>query len=231
MRAEAFNLKRVPRILFFTVGKVPTADEIEAAKKFGPGVCFRNSQLVNSDTSTSSLEECDGVAGNVPKRYADVYDKAGRKANTERVSHFDEPHGAPDDPANEAARSARPPSKSERAANMTTALPPRAMDGWSSPVGGYPQAGSQAKNSPTNEHNNDPQSPALDETMKDFVGPVRDEGESDEAFAKRFEEARDAEFERRKASGWTAGAKVVPSTPQTEAAKDGTKTEATKSAG
>lgn len=61
------------RILFFIVGAMPTADDYEAAEAIGANVSFRNASAVPPD---GALEECDGVAGAVPARYAEAFKPA-----------------------------------------------------------------------------------------------------------------------------------------------------------
>jgi hypothetical protein len=61
------------RILFFVLGVAPTAEDFEAAAKLQADVVFRNARAVPSE---GSLEACDGVAGEVPERYAEKYPPA-----------------------------------------------------------------------------------------------------------------------------------------------------------
>lgn len=60
--------KKYPRILYFISGTVPTKEQVREAQKFGPNTSFRNATLVSSE---GALEAADGVAGDVPTRYAD----------------------------------------------------------------------------------------------------------------------------------------------------------------
>lgn len=65
---------KYPRILFFVNDAVPTLEHQLAAERLAPcRVSFRNARLVGDE---GSLEECDGVFGDVPKRYADKYPTA-----------------------------------------------------------------------------------------------------------------------------------------------------------
>lgn len=106
---------RIPRILYFIEGMVPSQDDIDDISRFGPNAAFRNANLVAA-VGMSSLEECDAVAGKVPDRYAKVYpnvqglDFAGRLP---RMSDLDRAHGPVHSIDNEAARAARPPSITE----------------------------------------------------------------------------------------------------------------------
>lgn len=63
-----------PVILFFTKGSSPTEEEIEAANELGANVKFRAAKFVGDETH--GLEICDGVAGQVPKTYAEKYPAA-----------------------------------------------------------------------------------------------------------------------------------------------------------
>lgn len=60
--------KKYPRILYFISGTVPSSEQVREAQKFGPNTSFRNATLVSSE---GALEAADGVAGDVPTRYAD----------------------------------------------------------------------------------------------------------------------------------------------------------------
>lgn len=62
--------RKTPKILFFLADGVPTDAELDAGEKCGFGVVFRNSQYVPVE---GALEACDGVAGNVPPRYAEAF--------------------------------------------------------------------------------------------------------------------------------------------------------------
>lgn len=103
---------RVPRVLYFISGMNPTDEQKNDAARFGPNVGIRNGLQV-ADLAMSPLEECDAVAGDVPKRYADVYpnvsdlDLEGRLL---RLSDLDRPHGPVHSVDNESARAAKPPA-------------------------------------------------------------------------------------------------------------------------
>lgn len=60
--------KKYPRVLYFISGTVPSSEQVREAQKFGPNTSFRNATLVSSE---GALEAADGVAGDVPTRYAD----------------------------------------------------------------------------------------------------------------------------------------------------------------
>lgn len=57
---------KLPFILFFLKGGIPTAEELAAASKIRGRVGYRNGSVVNDGEAT---EPCDGVAGTVPKAY------------------------------------------------------------------------------------------------------------------------------------------------------------------
>lgn len=63
------------KILFFVDGNAPTPEDFAAASELNAQVMFRNARAVPSEPH--SLEICDGVAGKVPKLYADAYPEAG----------------------------------------------------------------------------------------------------------------------------------------------------------
>lgn len=70
----AQSLTRVPRILFFIKGTVPTLEQQLEAEDLVPArVAFRNANLVAPE---GSLEICDGVTGDVPDRYKKAYPNA-----------------------------------------------------------------------------------------------------------------------------------------------------------
>lgn len=72
-----------PRILYFIAGMSPTPEDLEAADKYGPGVKFRNATLIAPE---GPIESADGVAGAIPKNYADALPHADdRDAVRERV--------------------------------------------------------------------------------------------------------------------------------------------------
>lgn len=55
------------RILYFVDGPSPKPEDFKAANELNANVSFRNARAVPAE---GSLEECDGVAGKVPPRYA-----------------------------------------------------------------------------------------------------------------------------------------------------------------
>lgn len=66
---------KLPRILFFINGTVPTDEDLAAASEIKANVVFRNATAV--PTEEHSLETCDGVAGAVPEIYANRFPVAG----------------------------------------------------------------------------------------------------------------------------------------------------------
>lgn len=81
-------MRKYPRILYFIVGPVPTPEDYDDAEAFGPNCVFRNASLAEDDSG--AMEICDGCAGKVPQRYADLRPtaeaalEAWRKTETER---------------------------------------------------------------------------------------------------------------------------------------------------
>ena len=57
------------KILFFVDGVAPSNEDFEAASKLTAQVVFRNARAVPAE---GALEECDGVAGEVPPSYAEL---------------------------------------------------------------------------------------------------------------------------------------------------------------
>ena len=67
------------KILFFTEGTVPTSEELNASEAYGSNVVFRNASLVpepemkgGKQFNLGSIEDCEGVAGAIPKLYKDL---------------------------------------------------------------------------------------------------------------------------------------------------------------
>lgn len=64
---------KFPLILFFLATAVATEAEEAEAMQYGPNVRFRNAEFGDH---SGALEQCDGVAGTVPARYAEAFPKA-----------------------------------------------------------------------------------------------------------------------------------------------------------
>lgn len=64
------KIPKLPFILFFVAGAVPTTKEIAAATKLRGRVAYRNASAVSV---TEGVEPCDGVAGCVPDNYKAKY--------------------------------------------------------------------------------------------------------------------------------------------------------------
>ena len=95
------------KILYFINGPLPTTEDYAAAAELRANVMFRNALAVSPDGG--SLEECDGVAGEVPLQYAKAYPpaeaaiartKAQLKALQDKIG---------DKPPNKPGRPAEPP--------------------------------------------------------------------------------------------------------------------------
>ena len=54
------------KILYFVKGVMPSNEAQQIALKYGPNVAFRNANFVSDN---GAPEDCDGVAGDVPKLY------------------------------------------------------------------------------------------------------------------------------------------------------------------
>ena len=87
-------MPKIAKILFFIDGPMPSEKDYEEAEKIGGArVVFRNGLAVPAD---GALEECDGVAGNVPERYKEAYPDAKtaiasvKKANGREKANADE---------------------------------------------------------------------------------------------------------------------------------------------
>jgi hypothetical protein len=65
---------RPDKILYFIEGPLPTSEDYAAALELRANVVFRNALAVPEENS--SLEPCDGVAGEVPPAYAKAYPPA-----------------------------------------------------------------------------------------------------------------------------------------------------------
>lgn len=106
--------RMLAHILYFHSGFEPTAEQRKEADKLDGIVKFRNRDQV-SDMPMSPLEECDGVAGDVPPRYAKAYPAASALGadRLNRMSDLDRKHGPVTSLDNEAARAAKPPAVSE----------------------------------------------------------------------------------------------------------------------
>lgn len=68
------SIGKLPFVLFFINGTVPTEAQAEeaASVRSRATVAFRNAHLVDG-SGAEALEECDGVMGEVPPRYAAIY--------------------------------------------------------------------------------------------------------------------------------------------------------------
>jgi hypothetical protein len=70
---------KLPRILFFISGTLPTEDDFAKASEIKGNVVFRNASAVPNEEH--SLETCDGVAGAVPEIYAKRFATAEEAVN------------------------------------------------------------------------------------------------------------------------------------------------------
>lgn len=136
---------RIPFVLFFHRGMNPTDEHMAAASAIGARIGYRNADQVGA-TAMSALEECDGVAGDVPDRYAAAFPSAQTaidEGRLLRISDLDRRHGPVNSIDNELARSARPPAIGVDRLAATAATRPvgaiTAVDGgFVAPVPGNP---------------------------------------------------------------------------------------------
>lgn len=84
-------MKKAPKVLYFIRGSMPTEEQVEEAESFGIPVSYRNVEFYEEGMT---LEECEGVAGDVPEAYAEAYPtaekaiadyKAGKKAASKKA--------------------------------------------------------------------------------------------------------------------------------------------------
>lgn len=82
------------KILFFINGPIPSEKDLDEVEKIGGAqVVFRNAAHIPSE---GALEQCDGVAGDVPERYKEAYPDAKtavakvKKANSREKAGADE---------------------------------------------------------------------------------------------------------------------------------------------
>jgi len=99
------------KILFFVNGAAPSAAQYEEANLLNGNVCFRNASVI---TAEASLEDCDGVAGDVPPVYKAKFPSAedALEARSEKLKALSKKVG--DEPA---------PTKGKTAAPATPAAP------------------------------------------------------------------------------------------------------------
>lgn len=62
------------KILYFVNGNLPKPEDYKKASELGANVVFRNANFVPDEDH--ALEDCDGVAGNVPRVYAKKFPSA-----------------------------------------------------------------------------------------------------------------------------------------------------------
>lgn len=124
------------KLLFFVNGPAPTAEQIVEAEALSGNVAFRNALAVPAENH--ALEDCDGVAGEVPAIYSAKYPTAedaieARAAKIAALSAKvgDEP--APKPPAKTGGKAAAAPKGDDKAPTppASTAAPAAgAAPGW-----------------------------------------------------------------------------------------------------
>ena len=124
------------KILFFTNGPAPTAEQLAEANKLNGNICFRNAKYVPAEPH--ALEDCDGVAGDVPAVYSAEYPDAvsAIEAREEKIAELSASVG--DSPA------PRKPKGGKDATNGATAPKPQDTPAPTPPAQGQaPAAGWQ----------------------------------------------------------------------------------------
>lgn len=126
------------KILFFTNGPAPTAEQLAEANKLNGHICFRNAKYVPAEPH--ALEDCDGVAGDVPAIYSAKYPDAvsAIEAREEKIAELSASVGdspAPRKPKGDkdAAKDATAPKGDDKAPTppASTAAPAAgAAPGW-----------------------------------------------------------------------------------------------------
>lgn len=101
------------KILFFTNGPAPTAEQLAEANKLNGHICFRNAKYVPAEPH--ALEDCDGVAGDVPAIYSAKYPDAvsAIEAREEKIAELSASVG--DSPAPRKPKGGKDATKDETA--------------------------------------------------------------------------------------------------------------------
>ena len=130
------------KILFFTNGPAPTAEQLAEANKLNGQICFRNAKYVPAEPH--GLEDCDGVAGDVPAIYSAEYPDAvsAIEAREEKIAELSASVG--DSPAprkpKDAAKGAVAPKPQDTPAPTPPAQGQAPAAGWQ-PQGQAPAGG------------------------------------------------------------------------------------------
>ena len=130
------------KILFFTNGPAPTAEQLAEANKLTGHICFRNAKYVPDELH--ALEECDGVAGDVPAIYSAKYPDAvsAIEAREEKIAELSASVG--DSPAprkpKDAPKDATAPKPQDTPAPKAPAQGQAPAAGWQ-PQGQAPAGG------------------------------------------------------------------------------------------
>ena len=130
------------KILFFTNGPAPTAEQLAEANKLNGNICFRNAKYVPAEPH--GLEDCDGVAGDVPAIYSAEYPDAvsAIEAREEKIAELSASVG--DSPAprkpKDAAKGAVAPKPQDTPAPTPPAQGQAPAAGWQ-PQGQAPAGG------------------------------------------------------------------------------------------
>lgn len=123
------------KILFFVRGAAPSAAQYEEAHAMNANICFRNALAIASD---APLEECDGVAGDVPPMYSAKFPaaEAAIEARAKKLAALSAKVG--DEPAPKKPAAAKEPAKAPEAPKAATTPAPAAPAAPAAPEAGKP---------------------------------------------------------------------------------------------
>lgn len=127
------------KILFFVNGPAPTAEQFAEAEALSGNIAFRNALAVPSDNH--ALEDCDGVAGEVPAIYSAKFPhaEAAIEARNAKIAALSakvgdepapKPPAAPEKPASTGKGDAKAPTPPQAPATPASAAPAGAAPGW-----------------------------------------------------------------------------------------------------
>lgn len=131
------------KILFFTNGPAPTPEQIVEANAMNANVCFRNATVVPNEPHC--LEDCHGVAGDVPPVYAAKFPPAAAAIEAREQSIAELSAKVGDSPAPKPpAKAAGKPKDDGKAPTPPTTAPTPASAPAAAPAPGWnPQGNSK----------------------------------------------------------------------------------------
>lgn len=116
-------MKKFPVILFFIAAATPSPKEFAEAMTYGPNVRYRNAQYIKE---SDALEICDGVAGQVPEKYAEAFPtakEACEKYADEMRAEIEGKHAAAKQAEEVSKQTTTPPVADQKAATKPEAKP------------------------------------------------------------------------------------------------------------